>query len=822
MFAGLGFGIGLFATGLVLVFLVWVLLRLLPREQKAVSSDLPILVPPDPQQSIDAVLIIQPGGRVEYINALARQWFGLSQDEYADLERLARRVRPTDDFLKLCAVPGQKRLTVNARLLEATSYQVPGPYPLILISMRPMDLTPALATSGDSANSIIKVVSDFSQDIAASSDLLNMIRSILDNVDRIVPADMMELKVWEKTSQVLVPYQVQETASSSRQVTRIPKSNFGGLTDQLIAARQPLMLSREQIPMNGSTVKIQSYLGIPLLAGGELVGTLEAGQVSASPFGQHDIDLLKLISGQAAIAIRNSIMYQEEQRRAAELASLANLTQAVGSIQDSKDLFVRLMESVTPLFNAEIIGFLLYDDARRVLEGQVPFLGLPSQIVESYRAQIEADSPAERILLDQKPILTLDASQDENWHALGLTNVALAASLRDSALIPLASAGRMVGYLQVSHHRGGTASFSNDELRLMNIVANQAATIIDNALLVQQARRRMQRSDTLRRIASLSSSSATLDEVLKYSVQELVRLFQADIGSIFLLNEARGQLNLHRDSLWGIPDNLVGSLPQLFIGEPAYLQTVSHTQKAFVSGRLSTYQRTLSLYLFSHTLRPSEIDRSSNEQHTLSIYDSLLTPLHIESILVVPLIVRDHSVGELMLGSLAVEHFNSYDLQVISSAAGQLASAVDSASLLGQTDEALRRRADQLTAIARASRELIATLDIHRLLDVIHDETLRITRADCGAILLFDSMAQAEGLNVELSIGCQLSEDISYLDRKVLEMGESIVVNDFNSSGGQPPHEDVRSALVVPIKQQNRILGVIHLHASLPSFFDSD
>ncbi|HVN16491.1 MAG TPA: GAF domain-containing protein, partial [Anaerolineales bacterium] len=100
--------------------------------------------------------------------------------------------------------------------------------------------------------------------------------------------------------------------------------------------------------------------------------------------------------------------------------------------------------------------------------------------------------------------------------------------------------------------------------------------------------------------------------------------------------------------------------------------------------------------------------------------------------------------------------------------------------------------------------------------------TLRITRADCGAILLFDSMAQAEGLNVELSIGCQLSEDLSYLDRKVLETGESIVVNDFNSSGGQPPHEGVRSALVVPIKQQNRILGVIHLHASLPSFFDGD
>ncbi len=796
MFPGLGLGIGLFALGLVLVFLVWVLLRLLPHRPDSVPADLPTLVPPDPQQSIDAILVIQSGGRVEYINALARQWFELSEQEPADLERLARRVRPMNDFLNLCAVPGQKRLTVNARLLEATSYQVPGPYPLMLISLRSMDLTSALADGNEAAGSILKIVSDFNQDIAASLDLPATIQSVLENVNRVVPADMMELKVWEQNDQALVLYRFQDPLSSSGQMTRSAQSHFGALTDQLVSARQPLLLSREQIPVNGSAVKIQSYLGVPLMAGGELVGTLEAGQVGSGAFGQHDIDLLKLISGQAAVAIRNSILYQKEQRRASELAGLANLTQAVSAIQDPKELFARLVDSVVPLFDAEIVGFLLYDDTRRMLEGQVPFRGLPAQIVENYRAPIAANSPAERILLDLKPVLTLDASQDENWRALGLINVALAASLRDSALMPLVSAGRMVGYLQVSHHRGGNASFSSDELRLMEIAANQAAAIIENALLVQQTRLRTQRSDALRRIASLSASAATLDEALKYSMQELIHLFQADAGGIFLLDEARGQLTLHRGSLWGVPDETANSFPQPYIDDPEYLDTVTYTQKPYISGRLSV------------------------DQNLPLLYRPLPASMRMESLLAAPLMVREHSIGELVLGTQLADHFNQYDLQVVSSAASQLASMVNGANLIGQTDESLRRRVDQLTAIARVSRELSASLELDRLLDVVHNEVLRVSRADCGSILLFDSAAQTQGPNVTHAIGCQTHSDLTRLDRMVLESGKSLVVNDFHASGGQPPHDGVRSALVVPIKQQDRILGIIHLHANLPSFFD--
>ena len=249
----------------------------------------------------------------------------------------------------------------------------------------------------------------------------------------------------------------------------------------------------------------------------------------------------------------------------------------------------------------------------------------------------------------------------------------------------------------------------------MKIVAKQATAIIENAVLVQQARQRAYRSDALRRVASLSASAASVDEVLEHSVRELAHLFQADSAAIFLMDEQNGELRLHSESIYGVEEDAAENLSRMFVTDTQFRSTVSGSQKPFISGRLSSDRRVLPVY------RP------------------IITTLRMESAMVVPLVVRERSLGELMLGSRKPEFFNSYDLQVVTTAAGQLASALESARLVSQTDENLRARVDQLTAVMRVSRELNASLDVKKLLELVHDESLRTTHADCGTILLFES-----------------------------------------------------------------------------------
>ncbi len=800
MFAGLEVGLGLMILALVLIVpvLVVVLLRRLPQNTSVPLESSASVISPDSVHSNEAVLIIQAGGRVEYINHLAREWFGLRSSELVDLERLIRRARPAEELLDLCVHQGQKRLSVSGRLVQATSYQIPGPYPLMLITMRIVELSTDPNEAG-ADSSVLRIVSDFGKNVSASLKLEEALYAILLNVSHLVPADVLEVKVWDASRQTLIPYTLE--SSGLAHAVRAAHSQFGELTGVLRSRQSTLLIPDTHAPdpslpqLNGNS-PVQSYLGLPLVADDQLVGTLEIGHLSAGALGQHDCELVQLVSSQAAFSVRNAQLYASEQNRSAELSGLANLAQAFVAAQDYTNLISRLVATIAPLFAVDVLGFLLYDENKRTLEGQIPFQGLPKHIVEIFRTTIQRGSVAERILSRHELHITLNAAEDQVWHDLGLQTLAQAASLRESVLAPLISGERFVGYLELSNHHQASSEFSEAELRLIKTVAAQAAGIIENSFAVERTRQRALRSDALRRIASLSASTATLDEVLHFSTKELAQLFQSDLVALFLLDEQIGELRLHRESVISNHPEALPTLARLHQDEPQYRLTVAGNGKPYLSGRL----------ISDHDLLP--------------VYRPLITALQIESAMIVPLVVRERSLGELMLGSQKPEFFNNYDLQVISSAAGQLASVVDNAARATQTDESLRRRVEQFTSLARVSRELNSMVDLKSLLEVIRDESLRTTRAECGSILLFDPDNSSDPPPVTLSLGCPLPETFSPLDRKVIKTGVPQLVVDYSSEGIVPIHEGVHSALVVPILSQGKTVGLIHLHSGSPGFFD--
>jgi GAF domain-containing protein len=799
MDSGLSAGLGLIILALALIVSVSIVVSLRRLQRNApqdLRSDVPLLAP-DPSSHVnEAILIVQAGGRVEYVNDLARRWFGLQQYEPPDLERLFRRARPAEDFIELCARQGQKRMVISGQLVEATSYQVPGPDMLMLIAMRSVELSKNLVEA-NTDSSVLQLITDFGRDVSASLNLEETLHAILLNISRLVPADLLEAKTWDVSTKTFTTYMLDASGSSS--VQRVARSQFEGLSDALLTQMKPVLIADMRVSSSWNTNSpVQSYLGLPLVVEDGLVGALEFGHSSPNSLGQNDLDLLLLIAAQAAYSIRNALRYASEQHRSAELGGLANLSQAFGDSQDHAQLIHRLLESVRPLFSVDVLGFLLYEEGRNSLEAQAPFHGLPSHIVDIYRTVIPRHSAAEQVILSRKPIITRNAANDQTWRDLGLANLSQAASLRESVLEPLISGDKFIGYFQVSNHRPASPEFSESELRLINRVASHAAGIIENSVRVEKTRQRALRSDSLRRIASLAASPANLDEILRFSVQEVAHLFQVDLAAIFLYDEQVGELRVHPASIVGTTMDASAALARLHMDASQYRFTVAGSQKPFLSGRLSSDRRVLTGY------RP------------------LVTTLQIESTVVVPLVVRERSLGELMLGSRKAEFFSNDDLQVISTAAGLLAAAIEDSALSSATDESLKRRVLQLTSIARVSRELNSMVDLNSLLQIIRDESMKTTRAECGTILLFDARASNLPPPVSLSIGCPHADDFSPFELEVISSGSPRIIASFTESRFTPPHEGVESALVVPIMNQGKTIGLIHLHAQKPSVFDDE
>jgi PAS domain S-box-containing protein len=785
----IGLGIIFALVGLLFFGAARVLVRSVPALK-------PMSVVENPQVSAvlkathEAVLLVETGGRIRAINERARAVFQLAPTEDPNLDRISLRVRPSEVLLALCVNEGQVRLSVDERTFEASSLRISLPEPAMLIVMRPSEILVGQDELQGLRAQTIEAFMELTVSIGLSLDLRQTIQAVLDSVGKLLPADYLELALWDFESQSFTLYKWTDGRLLDNGLTVAQNDGFGGFffkekTALLIGD----MEKRQDLrPGEGRMLGMHAYVGAPLLVGKEFVGTLELGSRTVEAFQERDLGMVRMVSSQAAIALQNALIYEQGQRRTMELSGLSQLSQAFSAVRDPKNLYSRLTTIIAGLFDVDILGFLIYNENQHILEGKASFHGLPDPFVELYRTAILPNSAAERTLLDQDVLITENATDDPQWEVLGLDHLAQAASLRDTALVPLNSGGHMLGYLQASNHRKGKL-FSQNELHLLTIIANQATSIIENAMLVQQSRQRAQRAEALRQIISFTGSMATLDETLTFALHELARLLKADASAIFLLDSSATVLQLHHPSLTGQAEALSERSQRLLVDDLQYPQTVTSSQRSLIFSKIEP------------------------DQALLPFYQNILASWKIESLIAVPLVVRNTGVGEIWFGSRAANYFENVDIQLVVTAAGQLAGAVEQVNLRNQTDDGLRDRLNRLVAVTRISREMNKTLDLQVLIQMIHAEAIRGTGADCGSVVLLDLTRPAEEAGmVRLWHGDLHEPGLSDVEQRCVEQAAPFRITQFSLDKLPPPHAGIQSGLIVPILYQQRVAGLILLH----------
>ncbi|HXL89762.1 MAG TPA: GAF domain-containing SpoIIE family protein phosphatase [Streptosporangiaceae bacterium] len=164
------------------------------------------------------------------------------------------------------------------------------------------------------------------QDIEALTDVAlsrldeqQLLNVLLDRVKTILRADTAAVLLLDHARGQLVATAASGIEDEVRQGVRIPVG--AGFAGRIAAERHPVILHQ----VDSTTVHnplladrgIRSLLGVPLLAGGKVIGVLHVGSVSDRWFGPEDAELLQLAADRAALAVQ-SIQSQDDR-----LAALA-------------------------------------------------------------------------------------------------------------------------------------------------------------------------------------------------------------------------------------------------------------------------------------------------------------------------------------------------------------------------------------------------------------------------------------------------------------------------------------------------------------------
>ena len=260
----------------------------------------------------------------------------------------------------------------------------------------------------------------------------------------------------------------------------------------------------------------RSELAVPLLLEGELVGVLDVQSDRLNAFGPDDLFILETLGAQIALAIHRARLYEMEQQQAWLSTALLQVAESASRLSDLDEVLTSIVRLVPLLAGVQRCGLLIWDPERETFIPSQSY-GLAPECREAFeRMELSGESaPAlELVRLDRRP-LVLNVTRD---HPLLPQKLLEILQCLEIVLLPLIAQGEFLGIMMACDIEQGHAS-SKRMLPLLTGITNQAATVLQNARLVQVQREEAYLSLALLQVAETVSRTADLQEALSAIVR---------------------------------------------------------------------------------------------------------------------------------------------------------------------------------------------------------------------------------------------------------------------------------------------------------------
>ncbi|MBC8249887.1 MAG: GAF domain-containing protein, partial [Anaerolineales bacterium] len=314
-----------------------------------------------------------------------------------------------------------------------------------------------------------------------------------------------------------------------------------GLSGRVWETGEPLIVDDYQAWEEGAAIyegySFGAVVGVPVRWGEEFLGVVNVLAEPPHTFSPADAKLLSLFATQAAIAIRNARLYEDTRRRGLEQETVSRIAYALNT-PDVRDAFPVLVEGLQDLTGCDVVSLVAMDEAGEqfimtVLESPFP-PPVPPNLggqggVEGDVMPLSATAAAEDMEAG-RPHLTADLSTETHFP---LEQALYQAGLRSQVTLPLLVGGEVFGALNLGGSQTGL--FREDQLPVLQQIADAVALALENSLLFQTEREQRDRAEALEEATAALTATLDSNQVLDRILEQVSRVVPNDATNIMLI-----------------------------------------------------------------------------------------------------------------------------------------------------------------------------------------------------------------------------------------------------------------------------------------------
>jgi PAS domain S-box-containing protein len=329
----------------------------------------------------------------------------------------------------------------------------------------------------------LRALNKAGQAMSSSLDLDTVLEQMMVEVNTLFEAEGASVLLHDPKTDELVFAAVATADAKSLIGVRLPAQ--AGIAGWVMRQGRPLLAQDAQNDphfynhidaMTGVTT--QALLAAPLTCKERVIGVAEVINKTKGNFNRHDLEILGVLTGSAAIAIENARLYDEVERHTRQLTVLHELDRIITTSLHISDVYQAFAENVARLLPFDRMMIVLLEGKNTV----VTYVSGRNVAAMAVGTILPNDTSASGwVAARGQPLLRDDISAEP---AFSEDKPLADLALRSNMILPLRVKGRIIGTWHLTNHKIG--AYATDDLKIAQAMADQLAISIDNARLFEQ------------------------------------------------------------------------------------------------------------------------------------------------------------------------------------------------------------------------------------------------------------------------------------------------------------------------------------------------
>ncbi len=577
-------------------------------------------------------------------------------------------------------------------------------------------------------------------------------------------------------------------------------SMHGSVTELALKQREMIViaeLSAEQrfnIYDDLRSKGFRSAVCVPLFSDKGPIGSLNLTSRTPAAYARKHLLALERLAAPLAIAIGKVLMLEQAEQRSKEMEAFARREELAGHIgrqlSSSLDPSSVLQETVDVLgqsLNADRCHITLFEGQDEYALVGYEYRSRPSVAsMRGHRIPLRSSEYAQGVLGAETPLATSDIREMEQDDLLRLYE---RLGVRALLAAPIIMSGVPEGILEL-HDCAGARGWTEDDARLLGMVAREVSLALTNARLYEASRRRSEELEGLYKISRAFSTLTDISEIYGQLTRAIAQLVGAERCLIATYDRRRNTVRAEAPGY--------NTLPELI--------------EEF---RFTLDQDGASSYIY----RTGESFYSNDPSNEPRLNRSLIARYGVRSVLAVPMRIKRELIGFIYVANRP-GGFRERDVQLLEIFAAQAAETIANARLFST----IQAQAEREAVVNRLVLSLQQTNEAKRGAEVVVERVGELLELDRCIVMLFGEEERADFLGEWCAEGvAPICEDREVMERSPIAHWmkthrQPLIMADVEkhilSEGVEDLNErmNLRSLAVVPITHQGRVIGSLSAH----------